>query len=185
MTEAGTTEKKPFISAETKQHWKVQVIIALFLLALGLIGLGLMDFAPDYSETYWFIAMPIFAGLSIYLGYKGAKRRGENARLELRRQAFHWVGFLVALNLVVALINSGQIERESAGLISLVILALTCYLAGIHFEPAFVLVGILLGLAAVTAAYLEEYLIIILVIVFLLGAMVVIMMRPRQKSLYE
>lgn len=181
MSDPGMTEKKPYISAEKKQYWKLQVMIALFLLGLGLIGLGLMDFAPLYAEHYWLIALPIFAGLSIYIGWKAAKRRGEDARLELRRQALHWLGFVIALKLVLVLIHSGQIERESAGLVSMVVLALTCYLAGIHFEPAFVMVGIFLALAAVTAAYLMEYLIIILVIVFLLLAMLAIMMRPRPR----
>lgn len=188
MSDVGKTEipvKTTRISAETKQHWKIQAIIALLLVGLGLIGLGLMDFAPLYSEWYWAIAMPIFAGMSIYIGWRNAKRRGENAKLELKRQAFHWIGFFVSLKLVVVLIHTGTIERESAGLVSLVLLALTCYLAGIHFEPAFVLVGILLAIAAASAAYLEEYLMIILVIVFLLLAMVAIQLRSRKSQLRE
>lgn len=167
---------------QARAHWKTNIIVALVLCALGLIGLGLMDFSPAYSETYWYFALPAFALTSIYLGWESAKRRGENPRIEFRRQILHWLGFFFALNLILVFLHAGTIERNVAGPVSLVLLALTCYLAGIHFEPAFVIVGILLALAAATAAYLEEYLFIILVISFLLLGVVLVQMRASRRS---
>ncbi|MFO0948424.1 MAG: hypothetical protein U1D30_21300 [Planctomycetota bacterium] len=163
-------------------QWKTQIIIALVLCALGVVGLGLMDFSPNYSEHYWYFALPVFVLTSIYLGWESAKRRGENPRIEMRRQIFHWLGFFFALNLILVFLHAGTIERNVAGPVSLVLLALTCYLAGIHFEPAFIIVGILLALAAATAAYLEEYLFIILVIAFLLLGVVLVQIRGSRRS---
>lgn len=167
-------------TTDRKRYWKTQILIALFLLGLGLIGLGLLDFAPKPAEWYWLIALPIYAGMSIYIGYAGAKRRGENPRLELKRQALHWLGFFLALKLLFILLHAGTIERNALGLVTLILLALTCYQAGIHFEPAFLVVGVFLAIAVACAAYLEEYLFIILAIMLLVMAMLIVQILSRR-----
>ncbi len=44
----------------------------------------------------------------------------------------HWIGLVVAVQLVYLLLHIGRLDNENTGLIILLLLALTTFLAGIH-----------------------------------------------------
>jgi len=69
----------------------------------------------------------------------------------------HWIGLLVAVQLVYLLLLTGRLHNENTGLIVFLLLALTTFLAGIHLGWRLCLMGLFLGAALVAAAFLEEY----------------------------
>jgi hypothetical protein len=52
------------------------------------------------------------------------------------------------------------VSREATSDLSVILLSLICYLAGVHFQWMFVLIGLVVGIMALTLAYLEQYMVI-------------------------
>jgi hypothetical protein len=74
------------------------------------------------------------------------------------REALHWSGLAVAVYLIYLLQSTGRIPYDAAGPVALVALALTAYLAGVHGNWRFCIVGAILGCAVAAAALVQEYL---------------------------
>ena len=55
------------------------------------------------------------------------------------------------------LLHKGRLDNENTGLVILLLLALSVFMAGIHLGWRLCLMGGVLGTALVAAAYLEEY----------------------------
>ncbi len=75
----------------------------------------------------------------------------------------HWLGIGVALGLDFLVRRSGEETGVAAGLNALLVLALGCYLAGVHLEWMFAVVGALLTLTLVIVAKADQYLWLIFV----------------------
>src|SRR5262249_23072490 len=85
-------------------------------------------------------------------------------RPALIRELLHWLGIGVALALDFV-VRETQVETgKAAGLNALLLLALGCYLAGVHLEWIFALVGVLLSVALVVITKAEEYIWLIFVV---------------------
>jgi hypothetical protein len=149
------------------------VIIGLILLSI--IGIGITDFSPADSYKYWVAMVPIFCGACLILEWSHARGKGAKWSTMLRTQLLHWIGLLVAVRLVFEMLHKGRLDNENTGLVILLLLALSTFIAGIHLGWRLCLVGGFLGAALVAATYLEEYVwllliigLAVLVIVFLL-----------------
>ena len=78
-------------------------------------------------------------------------------------QLLHWGATLMAIFLSFAFVKTGRMTYESSGLIILLILSLSTFLDGFHVGWRFYLAGIFLGITAILAAFVEEYMWILLV----------------------
>ena len=78
----------------------------------------------------------------------------------LRTQLLHWAGLLLAVRLVFEMLHKGRLDNENTGLVILLLLALSTFIAGIHLGWW----GGVLGAALAAATYLEEYVWIFLII---------------------
>src|SRR5205085_439078 len=78
-------------------------------------------------------------------------------QLQLFRQIAHGLGIGVALWLDFLIRRSGEETATAAGLNAMMLLALGCYLAGVHLEWHFALVGVVLTLAMITVAKANQY----------------------------
>jgi DNA segregation ATPase FtsK/SpoIIIE-like protein len=126
-------------------------------MALSAIGIGVTNFKPAGSFWYWASMAPVFAAVSIYMGWSKARRRGEGMSRIIRVQVLHWIGLLAALVLIYFLFKrTGRIDYNQLALISLLALALTTFLAGVHFDWRFMVVGIVLGACVAGAAFVEQ-----------------------------
>lgn len=138
-----------------KIHTEEAILITL--MALSAIGIGVTYFKPAESFWYWAAMAPVFAAVSIYMGWSKARRRGEGMSRIIRVQILHWLGLLAALILIYFLfMRTGRIDYNQLALISLLALALTTFLAGVHFEWRFMVVGIVLGVCVAGAAFVEQ-----------------------------
>jgi len=139
-------------------------IVIIGLIALSIIGIGITDYSPAKSYKYWVAMVPIFCGACLILEWSRVRGKGFKWTTILRTQLIHWVGLLVAVRLVFEMLHKGRLDNENTGLVILLLLALSTFLAGIHLGWRLCLVGGFLGAALVAATYLEEYVWVLLII---------------------
>jgi hypothetical protein len=132
-------------------------IVLILMVVLSIVGIAVTNLARPYGLHYWLAMVPVFAACSIFYGWSQARREGIPAKKILRVQLFHWVASALAVYAVYLLEYTGRIDREAAGLVTLLALALTTFLAGVHFNWRFAVLGLMLGLTMVGAAFLQEF----------------------------
>lgn len=138
-------------------------IILIALIALSAIGIGVTDFSPKYGFWYWMAMVPVFGGLSLYTGWSRARRQGIGVATVIRTQLLHWIGLLIAIGLVFFLLRSGRINNIDAALVALLMFAFATFLAGVHFDWRYMVVGIILGAAVVGAALVQKFIWMIII----------------------
>ncbi|MBL7217988.1 MAG: hypothetical protein ISS62_09885 [Desulfobacteraceae bacterium] len=149
-------------------------IVLLGLLLLSGAGIALTDFAPSKGFWYWVAMAPLFWGGSIFMEWSRVKQRGESRFKIIRRQIIHWVGYLVAVHLVFLLNYTGRMNSADAGLVALLVLAVSTFFAGVYSDWRIIFVSIFLGSAVAGAALVEEFiwLALIPVVVIIVAAIV-------------
>jgi hypothetical protein len=181
---AGTGTAAPAVpsaaSAAEEKHrhylipnfWKFALVVAIVMVLLALLGVGLTSARSSYALTYWVAMVPIYGLACMVTAWRRAALSQHHERRLVLRQALHWIGIAVALGLDFLVRGSGEETAVAAGLNALLLLALGCYLAGIHFERLFVLVGILLTVIFAIVTKATEY----LWLVFVIGGIAVAVM---------
>jgi hypothetical protein len=133
------------------------------MVLLALLGVGLTTTNSGAAETYWISLVPVYGLLCIGLAWARA-RHEPGRRLVVVRQILHWLGIGVALGLDFFVRRSGEETGVAAGMNALLLLALGCYLAGVHLEGLFAVVGILLTAALLIVAKADQYIWLIFVV---------------------
>jgi len=155
---------------------RIRIDEALFLtlIALSTIGIGITNFWPVESFWFWAAMVPVFGLTSIFIGWSKARRRGAGVARIIRLQVLHWLGLLAGLFLIYYLLNpTGRIDYNQLALITLLALSLTTFLAGVHFDWRFMVVGIVLGASVAGAAFMEQFIwVIIIPIIAAIGLIV-------------
>lgn len=136
----------------------------MVLLLASLLGVIISDLSPIKSHMYWLLLMLLFACTAIIsnLIEGNDDNDGVSLKKEITQQILHWLGGFVTVLIVYGLYYSGRMTPEVTGLIVLLIIALTTYLDGIRLGWRFSFAGIFLGLVAVFAAFIQEYMWLIL-----------------------
>ncbi len=151
-----TSEKQP-------QQFHTRRIVFIALIALSVAGIGVMDFSEKFALWYWLSMAPIFAGASLTLAWNTAHEKDATAGKHIQRQLLHWLVLVVALLLVFLMQRYGNLLPASAGLVALLLLAVTCLLAGVHFEWRMAVLGSILTLTFVAGVFVESFFWILLV----------------------
>ena len=136
---------------------RLDEVLLAALLVLSLAGVAVSDFSAASGLAYWMWIVPIFAGASVYAGWNRARREEQGIARHLVLQLLHWAPLLAVFYVIFLLERTGRLNREDAGLVALLALALTTFLAGVHFDRRILAVGLLLGVATVCAALVEEF----------------------------
>ncbi len=145
-----------------QRSWKVGAIVAMIMILLALLGVGLTTANSAVAPTYWVSLVPVYGLLCVFTAWSGAGRSHD--RYSMTRQVFHWLGIAGALGLDFYVRGSGQENGVAAGLNALLLLSLGCYLAGVHLQWPFAVVGLLLSVTLIFVAAADEYLWLILLI---------------------
>jgi hypothetical protein len=138
----------------------IQFVLFILMLVLALIGMGITQALPDGGWEYWAFLVLVYGLISVTATYRQAKSRGEPIWQMIRKQVLHWAGALVAFKLLFLLERTDIVSREATSDLSVILLSLICYLAGVHFQWMFILIGLVVGVMALTLAYLEQYMVI-------------------------
>jgi len=169
----------------TKDHhkrWKARLFTCLIMLILAFIGLIVMDLHPKSYWTYSKIMAFLYAVLG--LGLYGYLRRGEHAihGSTLWHQLLHWLGLLLTIYITSIFVRTGVMANVQAGLMTLTLLSLTIFLAGVYTDSSFMLIGIMLAIFAAGAALIQAYLSALMIPVILLTGLIIYVVLHRQKQ---
>lgn len=153
----------------------------MLILALG--GMGMSQASKGGAWEYWLFVVVIYASLELWWTARQAKRRHEPAGRRIAREIAHWAVLLGFLAVLVMLERREIIARESASDSALMLLALSCCLAGVHFDWHLMIVGVVLTVMLVASAILEQYSIVLwsVMILVAIGAAAVFYFKSNTK----
>lgn len=157
--------------------WRYASIVAGIMVLLALLGVGLTTTKSEAAQAYWMSLVPVYGLMCVWTAW--ARTGHLHDRSAVLRQILHWIGVAIALSLDFSIRSSGEASSTAAGMNALLILALGCYLAGVHLEWLFVVVGVILTLALVVVSKFEEY----VWLIFAVGALSVVAMIVLHRTL--
>jgi hypothetical protein len=140
------------------------------MVVLALLGVGLTTASSSVAPTYWVALVPVYGVLCIATALVRSRQDGGMERSAVLRQLLHWLGIGVALLLDFYIRGTGEESGLGAGLNALLLLAVGCYLAGVHLEWHFALVGVLLTVTLIIVTKADQY----LWLIFVVGALAVV-----------
>ena len=162
---------------------RLLVVGALGILVM--IGLFLSNYSSEKARFYWCAMFPIF-GVACLAHELAAGRAYEIALWRiLLRQTLHWIGPIVAVKILFMQHTRGQMATDAVALTVILLLAVTCFLAGVHFDHSFYWVSAFLALAAVIGTEIETYLwfvVVLLLIAIAIVALSAILLRRGSKA---
>lgn len=150
---------------------RLAIAVGVVMVLLALTGVGLASASPRTGRIYWISMIPTFGLLCVATAYLTA-RKGQFGLSQVYRQALHWLGITVAVSIDFAVLRSGAESDQGAGMVALLLLAVGCFTAGVHFHWLFMLVGVLLAVTLCVIAVAEEY----MWLIFVAGVCVVLLM---------
>ncbi|MCB2170959.1 MAG: sulfurtransferase-like selenium metabolism protein YedF [Deltaproteobacteria bacterium] len=177
---SGQTASPP--PKKTPKAIRKEEIVLLILLIFSGIGVALTDFNPLRGFWFWVAMGPLFWAGCVFMEWPRAKAAGAGRMKMLWVQIIHWFGFLAAIYLVFLLNSTGRLNSADFGLVALLVLALSSFLAGVHGNWRISLVGVFLGIAAAGAALLEEYLWLILILAGIVFMLLAIILRRKRSA---
>ena len=124
-----------------------------------LFGLPISDFVDDKSwiRWYWLVATPVGFLLSMWLGSRASARIGQ-ADMEIgMRWVKHWLAYVVAAVLGGLLVTAGKLNGSGMGALSVLLIALAYFYAGLHLDRRLIPVGILIGICFPIVLYLPSF----------------------------
>jgi hypothetical protein len=95
--------------------------------------------------------------LGLWRSTRRAKAAGKPIKELIRRELSHWSVLLAFLGILLLLERRDYINRQSAADFTLLLLAFSCVLAGVHFDWLLLIMGVVLTVMLVAMATLEEY----------------------------
>lgn len=152
------------------------------MLLLALIGLLIMDLHPKSYWLYSRLMALIYALLSIGLFWYLSRGTHKVNRVTLWHQLLHWLGLIISIYLVSIFVDTGIMGSTEAGLVTLTLLALTVFLAGVYTHFSFMLIGLTLGVFAAAAALIEAYLSALMIPLILIVAAIIYFFAHHEKS---
>ena len=133
-------------------------MIGLIMLGLSFIGLIVSDVRQNGAWLYWRVMVPVFAGMCLFLSWYLRRKQHLITPTTIWHELVQWFGLGLTVYLVSIFVNIGLMGRFEAGLIVLTLLAFNIFVTGIYVEATFFIIGIVLGLFALAASLLAEYL---------------------------
>jgi hypothetical protein len=162
-----------------------RLLVVGVLGVMVMIGLFLSNYSCEKARYYWCAMFPIF-GLACLAHELAAGRAYEIALWRiLLRQALHWIGPIVAVKILFMQHARGQMSTDAVALTIILLLAVTCFLAGVHFDRSFYWVSAFLALAAVIGTEVETYLwfvVVLLLIGVAIAVLSAILLRRGSKA---
>ena len=163
----------------------IEELILLLVLLLTMLGMAITDFSPYKSHLYWTLLIILFSITSIGFGWFKPEYQGKVFKELIIRQLIHWGATLITVSGVYLLLNTGRLNYESAGLVIQLIIGLSLFLDGRNLGWRFSLVGVLIGVTAIIAAYFEEYIWVILIFSLCISVITYYWEKHRQKIFLE
>src|SRR5262245_50439415 len=146
------------------RHWRIGAVVAAIMVGLVMVGLGLATASPSLAPRYWLWLVPVFGLLSVLTAWIGSPDRPKLGFRAVGRQLLHWLVIGGAVAFDFWLRGTGEEAGLAAGFDALLLLAVGCFLAGVHLEAIFALVGLLLTATLFVLAKADQYFWILFVV---------------------
>ncbi len=137
------------------------------LCILVMLGLFLTNVSHEKARFYWSAMFPVFGFVSLWHELTTRELSVTPSRKVLAIHALHWLGPIVAVRIIFLQLSRGQMDADSVALMTLLILSVTSFLAGVHLDRSFYWVGAVLAFAAIVGTEVEAYLWLLAVIAIL------------------
>jgi hypothetical protein len=164
------------------RSWKTGMVVALIMVVLALVGIGLATVRPAAARQYWMWLVPMYGVLCVATAWLRSRQDSALGVAAVVRQVFHWLGIGGAVAFDIYIRGGADETGVTAGFNALLLLAVGCFLAGVHLEWLFVPVGLLLALTLFCVVKAQQYLWMILLAGTLALAAVFIAMRAFGRS---
>jgi hypothetical protein len=164
------------------RSWRFPSVIVVIMVVLAMVGVALTSAKNDMASRYWMALVPIYGVLCVATAWDRGRRDPGFRTPGVLSQVFHWLGIAAALWLGFFVRRSGEETLTAASDNSLLLLALGCFLAGVHLEWLFAVVGLLLMMALVIVIAAEQYVWLIFVVSAVVVAAMVVVARLVAKS---
>jgi hypothetical protein len=142
------------------------LLVAGMLTLLSAIGLLLTNYRPATALNYWSIMFPAFGLVALWQVLTNPARSQTIVRAVAQILA-HWLGPLLALRLLFLQLHRGQMDADAVGATTLLLLGVTCFLAGIYQDRSFFFAAAILAIGTVVATEIEAYIWVIVVVALL------------------
>jgi len=142
----------------------IEEIIFITIILLSIIGVGITDYAPTESWAYWIFMAAVLCACAVLIEKNLLHRKDVSFSKLLITQLVQWGATLIAIMLSFAFVKTGRMTYEGSGLVILLLLSLSTFLDGYHVGWRFYLAGFFLGMSAILAAYVEEFMWILFII---------------------
>lgn len=136
---------------------KLRLVIALVMLVLGFIGVIITDISKTGAWNYWRFLAVVYAVLSLCLSWHLKRKGWRTTLITVWHEIAHWAGLIGAIFVSSYFVQMGLIGRFEVSVMTLLLLALATYLAGIYIESTLIFIGIILGIFALGIAFLDAY----------------------------
>jgi hypothetical protein len=141
----------------TARSWKFPGVVVVIMIVLALVGVALTSSKNDLAPRFWIALVPIYGVLCVATAWDRGRRDAGFRKPAVLSQVFHWLGIGVALWLGFFIRRTGEETVIAASDNALLLLALGCFLAGVHLEWLFAVVGLLLMLSLIIIVEAEQY----------------------------
>ena len=151
--------------------WKIRLAVLVAMLVLALAGMGLSQASEAGAWEYWLFVVVIYATLGLWRSSRHAKQTGQSIRKSIVRELAHWgtlIGFLAVL---LYLERREIINRDSASYFALMLLALSCVMAGVHIDWLLLVVGVVLTIMLLAMATLEQFSVVLWIIMLIVAGL--------------
>lgn len=162
--------------------WKTGAVVAVIMVVLALVGVGLTTVRPATARQYWVWLVPVYGLLCVVTAWLRSRSDSSFGVAAVARQALHWLGVGGAVALDFYMRGVGEEAGVAVGFNALLLLAVGCFLAGVHLEWLFIPVGLLLALTLFCVVKASQYLWLILVVGAVLLAIVFAAVRLLGRS---
>lgn len=157
---------------------RIRIFICSCMLSLVLISLILLKV---HTKSFWIFSQAmavIYAILSIILFYMLNKRKPNIYPSTIWHQLLHWLGLLGAIYLLNIFVRTGLLDTAQAGILTITLLALTCFSSGVYTDASFMLIGATLAILAAGATLFSSYLTLLMIpTILIVGIIIYIIIR--------
>jgi hypothetical protein len=126
------------------------------MLGLAVAGAGVSQVSAGLGWLYWTGLVVVYAAIGILRAWGQAKREGRPRWPMVRAQALHWLGALVTIKIIFFFEAAEIADRGTASDYALLVLALSTFLAGVHFDWPLMLLGAILAVIAIALGELDQ-----------------------------
>jgi hypothetical protein len=141
--------------------WKIRLSVLCAMLILALAGMGFTQASESGSWEFWLFIVVVYAALSLWRSWQSAKQAGPSVGKRLVGELSHWGKLLVVLFVLLMPERREIVNRDSAPYFALMMLALSCCLAGVHVDWRLLVLGVVLMIMSVAMAMLEQYVVVL------------------------